>query len=227
MEISCNSIDYLYNLIFSPTSKREQNNCFQVPSTKLTLEINNYEYSLMLQNLVDEKGDKGAKLLSILKKYIRNCSYEKGSLTIEDQQEILHEVVIKIIKNHKKIKTNYGGWLFKVTRNECMNKLNKVISSKNIVELLTDDNQIITISEGVGGVNFDSKRIEDYDCIEYVFSIATNTGSGENDRYIFMQYINGFSHKEISSGLGRSVDAIAKRISVLNRRMRQLIDEYC
>lgn len=203
---------------------RQETTCSEY-STRALSPLSNNTYPLMLQDFISQKGDKGAKLISELSQYIKSCAYQKGQLEIEDQKEILQEVMIKIFANHKKIKTNHRAWIFKVTYNECMNKLNKIISNKNLVEVYSKNEMIkYDINEGVVTRG---NAINDLDCIEYAFTEATNSSSGDNDRKILHQYAVGFGNQEIANNTGRTASAINKKLSILKKRIRQLIIEYC
>ena len=142
---------------------------------------NNNTYSVNLQNFVYQQGDKGAKLLSELSQYIQSCSYKKTRINAEDQQDILQEVLIKILNNHKKIKTNPRGWLLRVVSNECANWQNKINSQRSLIEVYSK-NEIIKYKDNEGMIMVWSDAINDYECLEYAFKKATDSRSGESDR---------------------------------------------
>lgn len=188
---------------------------------------NNEDYSLMLRNFVLQKGDKGAKLFSTLRQYIKNCAYKKYPINVEDQEEIVQETAIKILNHYKSIKENHYAWLLKVAHNEYNNKLRKIVNNRNIVEVISK-NEVITINEGNAELARIGENIaSDIDCFEHVFKKATDTASGDSDREIYTQYVTGFSNEEIANSLGRSKSAIAKKLTILRERIRKLVIECC
>ncbi len=214
MEVPHNSIDHFNNI------KR----CSEHSTTKLT--EYNTAYPLMLQNFVYQRGDKGAKLLAELSQYIEICAYKNVPIKTEDQEDILQEVLIKVLNNHQKIKTNTRGWLFRIVSNECANWQNKISSRKKLIEVYSK-NKIIKYKNNDGMIMVWSDAINDYECLEYAFKNVTDSRSGENDREILQQYAAGFENKEIAENTGRPSNAINKKLSVLKKRIRQFILEYC
>lgn len=196
------------------------------------------EYPEMLHNFVYQIGDKGAKLISELSYYIEQCSYNDRGLTKSDCEEVVQETMIKILKNHHKIKTNPRSWVFKVAYHEGMNKLNAVKKTNKMLCISTltgmigrnANNQSIEYSSSKKeSENFIVKNnhINDLDCIEYVVKKVTETRSKERDREILALFAAGYENKEIAAHTGRPRNAINKKLSTLKKNLRQFITDYC
>lgn len=186
----------------------------------------NEEYSLMIENFIDQKGDKGAELLSILGGYIKKFGYNNSSFPSEDQEEVLQEVFIKIFKNHKKIKENSYGWLFKVTNNECLNRVKKNSKSNNLISM-NSSNEIVDIKKNeITAPNLPNDIEDLMDCFDHIFDEIVKQSGNEHDRDIYIKYVEGLKNIEISKITNRTESAIAKRLTILKVRAKELFIKF-
>lgn len=186
------------------------------------------EFKIMIENFVYQRNDKGRTLLSKLKSYIHNCSYKHKHfpLSAEDQEEVIQEIAIKVLKNYNKIHENYYGWLFKVAHNEYFEKLRKVIPNNNLIEVYSG-NELIIISDKVNGGISSIDTVDFLDCFEEVFKRATTMDSRDADRLLYERYVEGFTHDEMASQLNKPSSFVAKRISSLNQSIREFFVTIC
>lgn len=186
------------------------------------------EFKFMIENFVYCQNDKGAALLSRLKSYIINCGckHQYISLNAEDQEEIIQEIAVKILKYYSNVNENPYGWLFKVAHNEYIEKLRKIIPSNNLIEVYSD-NELITISDGLYSDIYSIETIDFLDCFDEIFERVTSPDSRSEDRLLYERYVEGFTHNEIAAQLNKPSSFIAKRISSLNKAIRQLFVEIC
>ena len=185
------------------------------------------DYQRMINHFVNQQQDKGAKLLSILANYISHFSYNKAYLTDADQKDILQNICIKIYQNHHKVRTNYYGWVFKVAYNACIDRV-KENSAANVLVSMSASNEILSVDRDDINLPALADNITDtLDCFEYVFDEIVNQSGVEQDRDIYFQYVLGKTNAEIGEMLGRTEGTIAKRISILKSRVKDLFTKFC
>ena len=182
----------------------------------------------MLGQFVEQRGDKGAQLLSVLSRYIQSCTYRHYPLSVEDQQEILQETAIKILKHHQQLQGQCSAWLFSIVRNEYIDRLRHYQAKKKVFEPDQDGNLVpmaeaTTISLALA----DQELYNQVDCLERVFDEIACQPTGAMDMAIYTEYVQGLSHAEIAEQTGRTTGAIAKRLSGLRERVWQLKQELC
>ena len=181
----------------------------------------------MLDNFVLQKGDLGTQLLASLTQYIKFCSYKMQPLSSEDQQEVLQEVGIKLLNKHQQLSGNCCGWLFTIVRNEIIDQLRK---QKNRPTLLEPDNQgnLVEVQPQYPAELLHHKNLyHETDCIEKVFDEIERQPTGAEDLSIYTHFAMGKSNAEIAAEAGRTKGAIAKRISILRQRVKQLKHALC
>jgi DNA-directed RNA polymerase specialized sigma24 family protein len=181
----------------------------------------------MLEHFVQQRGDKGAKLLSTLQRYIQYCTYKLQPLTPADQQEVLQEVAIKLLSKHNQVQANCAGWLFTIVRNEYIDQLRRQVQQvQTLVESPNGDLVALEASYAVTQPSHENLFLET-DCLEHVFQHIEQQATGAEDMQIYTQYALGESNEAIAAQTGRSVGAIAKRLSLLRERVRQLRQALC
>ena len=174
-----------------------------------------------------QRGDKGAKLLSSLQRYIQYCTYKLQPLSQADQQEVLQEVALKLLSKHSQVHTNCAGWLFTLVRNEYIDHLRRQIQQvQTLVESPNGDLIALEASYAVTTPNPENLFLET-DCLEHVFQHIEQQITGVEDMQIYTAYALGNSNEEIAAQTGRSTGAIAKRLSLLRERVRQLRQALC
>ncbi|WP_026220938.1 RNA polymerase sigma factor [Thiofilum flexile] len=191
-------------------------------------ESNQHECRSMLDAFVHQQGDCGAALLNTLQRYIRYCSTRLQPLSLEDQQEVMQEVCIKLLHPHQSLIDNCQGWLFTIVRNEYIDHLRRQQRINRVLVPDTDGN-LVEVSEAAGYLqqpdhgNFYAEA----DCLEHIFDHIEQQPTGTEDIEIYTQYALGMSNQEIAAQTGRTAGAIAKRISLLKQKLKQLMSELC
>ena len=182
----------------------------------------------MLAQFIEQRGDKGAKLLSVLTRYIQTCAYRHYPLTREDQQEILQEVAIKLLDHHQDRQGHCNAWLFSIVRNEYIDRLRHYQARQKVFEPDRDGNLVPLLEESTVALAFaDQDLYNQVDCLERVFEHIAKQATGEMDISIYTAYVQGFSNGEIAERTGRTIGAIAKRLSGLRERVWLLKQELC
>ncbi len=189
--------------------------------------ITNKECQQILDDFINQKGDMGAKLLSVLGVYIQQCHYKICPLRTEDQQEVLQEVAIKILNRSKQLKGRCSGWLFTIVRNEYIDHLRRNTMCSRIVEPDEKDHLIETVQSKQINSLSQQAMYNEADCLETVFDYIEAQPTGAMDITIYTGYAEGLSFSEIAKLTGRTVGAIGKRISNLRKRAKQLREELC
>ena len=174
-----------------------------------------------------QRGDKGAKLLSSLQRYIQYCTYKLQPLSQADQQEVLQEVALKLLSKHSQVHTNCAGWLFTLVRHEYIDQLRRQVQQvQTLVESPNGDLVALEPYFAVTTTSHDNLFLE-ADCFEYVFNHIEQQPTGTEDIQIYTAYASGESNEAIAVQTGRSTGAIAKRLSLLRERVRQLRQALC
>ena len=181
----------------------------------------------MLDNFVFQKGDLGKALLATLSQYIKFCSYKMQPLSPEDQQEVLQEVGLKLLNKHKQLTGNCSGWLFTVVRNEIIDQLRKQKSRPTLLEPDNKGNLVEIMPQYPAEILHHKNLFHETDCIEKVFDEIERQPTGSEDLAIYTHFAMGKSNAEISEETGRTSGAIAKRISILRQRVKQLKQALC
>ncbi len=169
----------------------------------------------------------GNALLAALRQYIKFCSYKMQPLSIEDQQEVLQEVGIKLLHRHQQLTGNCNGWLFTIVRNEIIDQLRKQKSRPTLLEPDNNGNLVEVQPQYPAEVLHHKNLYDETECIEKVFDEIENQPTGEEDLSIYTSFAMGKSNSEIGAEMGRTTGAIAKRISILRQRVKQLKQALC
>ena len=182
----------------------------------------------MLAQFVEQRGDKGAKLLSVLTRYLQSCAYRHYPLSAEDQQDILQETAIKVLNRSAQLQGHCSAWLFSIVRNEYIDRLRQYQSKKKVFEPDVDGTLVVMAEESTQSLALaDQELYSQVDCLEHVFEQIARQPTGEMDMAIYTDYVQGLSNGEIAARTGRTMGAIAKRLSGLRDRVWQLKQELC
>lgn len=187
---------------------------------------------VMLEHFIYQRGDKGVKLLSTLQRYIRYCAYKFQPLSPEDQQEVLQEVAIKLLGKAEQVQTNCLGWIFTIVRNEYIDVLRRQTTRTQTFVAMPDTHdshgELVEFTEYYQlAVSGDDNLFIEAECLEQVFKQIEQQPTGAEDMVMYTRYAQGDSNEEIASVVGRTVGAVAKRLSLLRERVRQLRDVLC
>ncbi len=182
----------------------------------------------MLLQFVEQRGDKGAKLLSVLTRYIQSCAYRHYPLSAEDQQDVLQETAIKILSHAHQLQGSCNAWLFSIVRNEYIDRLRQYQSKNKVFEPDLDGSLVPVSEENTVSLAFaDQNLYNQVDCLERVFDAIACQPTGAADIAMYTDYVQGLSNGEIANRTGRTIGAIAKRLSGLRERVWQLKQELC
>ncbi len=153
-----------------------------------------------------------AKLLHFAYSYVSNK---------EDAEEIIQDVFIKIWKNTT-IHTNFNGFIYKVTRNACLDYLRKKKLTLNI------ENNLLQIEASINyraladdaASSIMENELEDaiLNAVEHLPEKCKNV--------FMMSRIEGFNHKEISKELNISTKTIENHITKALRHMRLHLRDF-
>ena len=181
----------------------------------------------MLDDFILQQGDCGVQLLSTLQRFIHYCGNKYQPLTPEDQQEVLQETCLKLLQRHKQLKDNCKGWLFSVVRNEYVDHLRRH-NRTNRLMVPDESGDLMEVSQPQALQQSDNSLLyAETDCLEKVFDHIEQQPTGEADIAIYTQHALGESNSEIAEQTGRTTGAIAKRISLLKQRLKQLMQTLC
>ncbi|TSE11476.1 RNA polymerase sigma-70 factor [Aquimarina algiphila] len=154
-----------------------------------------------------------SKLLYVAKNYISST---------EDAEEIVQDVFLKTWKKRKNISTNINGYLFKITKNSCLDylrsKKHKLSSSNNIVQLEAFINHNALADKNASSI------IEKELARKIQLSIELLP---EKCKKVFIKSrIEGLKNKEISNELDISVKTVENHISRAIKHMRLHLREF-
>ena len=197
-----------------------------------TVILNNQEASCteMLCHFLDQSHDHGAAILNLVERYINHFNQRYANLDYHERQDIQQEVAVKLLSQGHKVRDNCPkAWVYTVVRNQCINHVRK--QSKHLPCTGTLDfsepecnetGQIPALDEGRN-----IRLLHQMDCLQNIFDQIETQKTGKADIAMYTQYAFGLSYKEIAKRSERTVDAIGQRISVLKKRLKQLIEECC
>lgn len=154
-----------------------------------------------------------SKLLYMAKSYISNA---------EDAEEIVQDVFLKAWKKRKNITTNINGYLFKITKNSCLDylrsKKSKLTTSHNILQLeafinhsaLSDENASTIIEQELA------------EKIQHSIELLP-----DKCKMVFVKSrMEGMKNKEISNELDISVKTVENHMSRAIKHMRFHLREF-
>lgn len=177
----------------------------------------------LIEQFVNQTGDKGAQLLSVLRQYIRFCHYKMQPLNTEDQQELLQDIALKLLE--QSVPQGYcNAWLFTLVRNQYIDFIRHHNHTSRIFE--PDSDGVLREIYAPLVPTHEQLHLE-VDCLEHVFQAIEQQPTGAMDMLIYEHYALGMSNAEIAEVTGRTEGAIGKRISLLRERVRQLRAVLC
>lgn len=191
---------------------------------------NTYSCSQMLCNLLDQKNDNGAAILSMVERYIHYFSKSYSNLDFHDQQEIHQEVSLKLLCHGEKVRDNCTkAWVYTVVRNQCINYIRKRSGQRAVIKGSEDPELAASVSGASYLLNKDIETglLDELDCLQKIFGVIESEQRGKFDIFLYTLYAFGLSYNEISERSKRSVGAIGQRISLLKKRLNQLVVKYC
>lgn len=183
------------------------------------------DFNINSSNFIKDinKGDKGAfKLLFEL--YYSKLLYFAQSYTSnkEDSEEIIQDVFVKIWNKRDKINTNINGYLFKVTKNLCLDylrsKKHKLNNSNNMVQLEA------YINYNALADKITSTIIEKE--LEQKILTSIELLPEKCKRVFVKSRMEGMKNKEISSEMNISVSTVENHMTKAIKHMRLHLREF-
>ena len=193
-------------------------------------DINSGGCTQMLGYLLDQKHDNGAAILNLVERYVHHFSRRYCNLDFSEQQDIQQEVALKLLCHGEEVRDNCSrSWVYTVVRNQCINHVHKQTNQLSVYKFSGEPE---ALANAVGdlpslGSSVDVEFIDRIDCLQKVFDKIEARETGKADIEMYTQYAFGLSYVEISKRSRRTVAAIGNRISLLKKRLRKFIDEYC
>ena len=184
----------------------------------------------MLCNLLDQKQDYGAGILSLVDRYVNHFSRCYCNLSFHERQDVSQEVAIKLLCHGSKVRNNCPrSWVYAVVRNQCISYVRKQTTELSVMNHSVDanDDAVVTGAAPLVSDGADYGMINQIDCLQTVFDKIEVQETGKADIAIYTQYAFGLSYLEISKRSKRTVDAVGRRISLLKKRLKNLVNEYC
>lgn len=153
------------------------------------------------------------RLLHVAKGYVGN---------LEEAEEIVQDTFLKIWKKRKKIDSNINGYLYKVTRNSCLDFLRK---NKSRIRLHDNFDQkegwinYISLKDDVASLLIEKE-------LEAQIMVAIEL-LPEKCRYVFIKSrVEGLKQRDISKELNISINTVENHISKALKHMRLHLREY-
>lgn len=184
----------------------------------------------MLCHLLDQKQDNGAAMMCLVERYIGHFARRFCNLSFHERQDISQEVAIKLLCHGTKVRDNCSrSWVYVVVRNECIDYVRKQTKQMAVYDGSSDpeDEANKTGSSPPFAESVGVEVIQRLDCLEKIFDRIEQQETGKADIAIYTQYAFGLSYREISQRSSRTADAIGQRISVLKKRLKNLMNECC
>ena len=151
-------------------------------------------------------------------------SIAKSFLGVDDVDDVVQEVMIRIFKGIKKFRgdSQLSTWIHKITVNVCKDILMKYKKRK---EILTD------FSESEEKPYHQPKALEDVFrdtfseiTVEKVLK-AIEKLSPEDRLLIKLRDVDGLSYEEISKIIGKPLGTVKSRLHYARKRLREILEE--
>ncbi|MGB1311762.1 MAG: RNA polymerase sigma factor [Leucothrix sp.] len=195
-----------------------------------TSELGSGSCAEMLGNLLDQTHDNGASILNLVERYVQHFSRRYCNLSFHEQQDIQQEIAVKLLCHGDGVRENCSrSWVYTVVRNQCINHVHKQSNQQSVYKF-SENPEIAASNTGSVpslGHSVDIEFIDRIDCLQKIFDEVEAQQTGAPDIAIYTQYAFGLSYDEISKRSKRTVAAIGNRISVLKKRLKNLVEEYC
>ena len=150
-------------------------------------------------------------------KVFRFCHQFVKSSDLAD--EIVQEVFIKVWKqkNDLDVYKSFGGFLFKVAKNQTIDHLRSQISEISINE---------SISDNLISNNIQAEEAMIYDDLKKIISASVSKMPEQRQRIFRLSREDGLTHKEISAQLGISPNTVKVNIFKSLKELRHLVSQF-
>lgn len=153
------------------------------------------------------------KLLIIAKNYVSSDP---------DAEEIIQDVFLKVWKKRKSINKNIGGYLFKVTKNLCLDHLR---SSKYKISKANNTVKLETVINYIALEDTDSSYLLEDELLKSIEQGIDLLPQKCRDIFIKSRF-NGLKNREISEELNISVKTVENQMSKAIKHMRLHLREF-
>ncbi|NER13874.1 RNA polymerase sigma-70 factor [Leptobacterium flavescens] len=153
------------------------------------------------------------RLLHLAKSYVGNS---------EDAEEIVQDALLKVWKKKKKITTNINGYLYKITRNSCLDHLRK---NKTRIGLYDNFDQkdtwinYISLKDNAASLLIEQE-------LEKQITEAIELLPEKCRRVFIKSRIEGLKQKDISEDLNISINTVENHIAKALKHMRLHLREF-
>ncbi len=144
------------------------------------------------------------------------------TLNTEDAQEIVQDVFVKVWKHRRDIKTNINGYLFKTTKNACLDYLR---SKKYKLSKSTNTLQVEALINHNALTDNRANSIIEKELAQKI-QIAIDLLPEKCKKVFVKSRIEGLKNKEISSELNISLKTVENHMSKALRHMRLHLREF-
>jgi len=138
-------------------------------------------------------------------------SIAKAYLGTDDVDDVVQEVMIKVLRNIKKFKgkSKLTTWIYRIAVNVCKDFLSKYRRRGEILTDFPEDEERSFIHPSA-----------DTD----VFSEAMNSLPSEDRLLVKLRDIDGLSYEEISQVLGKPIGSVKSGLHYARKKLRQMIE---
>lgn len=150
-------------------------------------------------------------------------SIAKSYLNVDDVEDIIQEVFIRVYKSIKKFKgdASFSTWLYRIAVNACKDQLKKYAKrSETMIDFEEDDSSIETTSEENVEITV-NKELDSEDITKILKKL------NEEDRELIrLRDIQDLDYEEISAIVGKPLGTVKSRIHYARKKLKKLLLEY-
>ncbi len=127
-------------------------------------------------------------------------------------EDIFQEVFIRVARKHQQFTGgNFGGWLFAIARNQCLNAIRDRHEHSSLEDV---------------GRNLVAPETDLYNESSEILRAAVETLPDEYREVLILRVYSGFSYKEISDITGLKLATVKVRIHRAKLKLHELLEPY-
>ncbi len=150
----------------------------------------------------------------------------KSYLGVDDVEDVIQEVFIKVYKNIKKFRgdSSLSTWIYRITVNVCKDMLAKKHRKKEILTSfgLEDDDEK-TFSEPVEETKPSDEFLKEVSAEE--IQKAINSLSEEDRLLITLREIEEMSYSDIADVVGKPIGTVKSKLHYARERLKNILEE--